>query len=298
MAKVITTADQLDFTINDIPKMPLPRQVLMVKPTYFSVDYVINPHMVRNVGKVDKIEARNQWRVIGDTFDQIGLTVHELDGQEDLPDMVFCANQSLPFEDEEGNRHTVMSIMHADERKDEVPFIEQWYRQHGYEIHYLDEEVIEDFEGSGDALWHAGRRLLWGGYGFRSSLKAYETISGMFRVPVVALELTDESFYHLDTCLCILNEKSALIYPGAFTGQGLELIHAVFSDVIKASKYEAEKMFACNAACSDGKNVVIQKGCTDASKKLRDAGFAVHEVATDEFLKSGGSVFCMKQMVW
>lgn len=298
MSKIITSADQLDFEMEDIPKMPLPKQVLMVKPTYFSVEYVINPHMADNVGKVNKMEAQNQWEVIKDTFAQIGLTVHELEGQEGLPDMVFCSNQSLPFIDEDGNSHAVMSIMHTDERKEEVPFVEQWYRQHGHKIHYLDKDKIEDFEGCGDAIWHMSRRLLWAGYGYRSSVKAYKMISKILNVPVIALTLVDESFYHLDTCLCVLDETTALIYPDAFTEEGLELIDTVFQNVIQASKFEAEKLFACNATCPDGKNVIIQKGCTDVNKKLRDAGFAVQEVDTSEYLKSGGSVYCMKQLIW
>ena len=298
MSHVVQSNGQLDFTLDDIPRMPLPKKAMMVTPTHYSVEYVINPHMKNQVGNVDKIEARNEWELLKDTFDQIGIRVVEVEGQEGLPDMVFCANQSLPYIDENEKTHAVMSIMHADERKEEVPFIEQWYRQNGYEIHYLDEETIDDFEGCGDAIWHTGRRLLWGGYGYRSSLKAYETISGFFDVSVIALELVDESFYHLDTCLCILNSTSALIYPDAFTEEGRALINRLFENVIHASSYEAKKLFACNAVCPDGKNVIIQKGCTDVNKKLRDLGFSVQEVETGEYLKSGGSVFCMKQMLW
>ena len=276
----------------------MPKRVLMVTPTYFSVEYVINPHMANQVGKVDQMEARNQWKVIKDTFEQLERSVHVIEGEQGLPDMVFCANQSLPYIDEEENLHTVMSIMHADERKEEVAYIEQWYRQNGYEVHHLEPSEVDDFEGCGDAIWHTGRRLLWGGYGYRSSIEAYRQISDLFALPVIALELTDESFYHLDTCFCVLDERSALIYPGAFSDEALEMIHQLFDRVITASQYEAEKQFACNACCPDAQNVIIQKGCTDVNKKLRDAGFAVHEVETGEFLKSGGSVFCMKQMVW
>ena len=298
MAQVITSADQIDFTVEERPSMPLPTEVLMVRPLHYSVDYVINPHMADQVGNVDKIEANNEWNLVRSLFDQIGINIHVIEDQEGLPDMVFCANQSLPYIDEDGNEHVFMSIMHADERKDEVPYIEQWYRQNGYKIHYLDEDKINDFEGCGDAIWHTGKRLLWGGYGYRSSLEAYETISDTFDVPILALELVDESFYHLDTCLCVLDEQTALIYPEAFTDEGLEMISKIFDTVIQASKYEAEELFACNASCPDGRNVIIQQGCTDVNKNLRDNGFSVHEVSTYEFLKSGGSVFCMKMLLW
>lgn len=298
MSKVITSVDGLNFSLDNISSMPLPKDALMVQPTHFSVDYVINPHMTENVGMVDKVEAKTEWDILANTFKQIGISIHEIEGEEGLPDMVFCANQSLPFIDNDGQKHVIMSIMHADERKEEVPYIEQWYRQNGYEIHYLNAENIEDFEGCGDAIWHTGKRLLWGGYGYRSSVQAYKTVAETFDVPVIALELVDESFYHLDTCFCILNKNTVLIYPEAFTEDGLALINAVFEHVIHASKYEATNLFACNATCPDGKNVIIQKGCTDVNKKLRDANFAVHEISTGEFLKSGGSVFCMKMMVW
>lgn len=298
MAQVITSADQVEFTINDIPSMPLPSDVLLVRPLHYSIDYVINPHMNDQVGKVDKIKANSEWESVRSLFEQIGLKVNVIEDQEGLPDMVFCANQSLPFIDADGKRQVFMSIMHSDQRKDEVPFIEQWYRHQGFEIHFLDEDKIDDFEGSGDAIWHIEKRLLWGGYGYRSSHDAYAVISETFDVPVIAVELVDESFYHLDTCFCVLDKNTALIYPQAFSDKGIELIEAVFDNVIRASQYEAETLFACNATCPDGRNVIIQQGCTDVNKNLRDAGFSVHEVSTYEFLKSGGSVFCMKQLIW
>jgi N-dimethylarginine dimethylaminohydrolase len=211
---------------------------------------------------------------------------------------VFCANQSLPYIDEDGMRHVLMSIMHAAQRKDEVAFIEQWYRQNGYVVHHLPEGDIQDFEGMGDAIWHTGRKLIWGGFGFRSSLRAYDIVAKTFDVPVIALELNKPAFYHLDTCFCMLNERTALIYPAAFTADGLALLRALIPDLIEADAYEAEELFACNATCPNGKDVIIQAGCVRVNAELRQRGFIVHEVPTDEFLKSGGSVFCMKMMVW
>ena len=295
---IYTSADQLDLTLSDLPTMPVPSEVLMVKPTYFDVEYVINPHMKDHVGQVDKMQAQNEWEHLVDAYEEFGYTVHILDGMRGMPDMVFCANQSLPFVDEDGTNKVIMSIMHTEQRKKEVDAIEAWYKKQGYEILHLDPKKVSDFEGMGDAIWHFKRRLLWGGFGFRSSLDAYEQISDMLHTPVIALELVDEKFYHLDTCFCSLNEKNVLIYPDAFTDEGLKMIHALYDNVIEATSYEAVKLFAVNASCPDGKNVLIQQGCTDVNKKLRDAGFSVHEFSTYEFIKSGGSVFCMKMMLW
>jgi len=298
MATIITSIDDLDFNITDVAEMQQPGSVLMVTPDYFSVEYVINPHMKNQVGMVDKVNARRQWETIYQSFERLGYNTLCIQGAKDLPDMVFSANQSLPGLTPDGQKKAVMSLMHADQRKAEVPFFEQWYRRHEYEVCYLDEEHIQQFEGMGDALWHPGRRLIWGGYGFRTDLKAYEQIAKIFEVPVIALELTSDYFYHLDTCLCLLNEKNVLIYPNAFTAESLEIIHQAFTHVIVADEKEAKELFACNAVCPDGQNVIIQQGCEKTNKKLQQAGFEIIPVETDEFLKSGGSVFCMKLMLW
>ncbi|MDZ7773017.1 MAG: arginine deiminase-related protein [Balneolaceae bacterium] len=298
MSNVITSADQLDFSLDDIPSMPLPKRVLLVRPTYYTVEHEINPHMKGQTGKVDKMQAEDQWEILRDTYRQMELQTEVIEGEEGLDDMVFCANQSLPFLDAEGNKQVIMSIMKAEHRRREVPYLEQWYRRDGYEIFYLNEEKVDYYEGCGDAICHDGLRLLWGGHGFRSTLEGHRRVSELLDVPVLAVELIDDAFYHLDTCLCVLDRRTALVYPDAFTGEGMELIETVFERVIRATSYEARKLLACNAVCPDGRNVIIQKGCTDVNKKLRDAGYQVHEVDTSEYLKSGGSVFCMKQMVW
>lgn len=298
MRTVFTSADQINFGIQDLSIMPVPKKVLMVEPTFFDVTYVINPHMAGHIGSVDTKRAREEWEQLVDGFHSLGIDITILEGQPDLPDMVFCANQSLPFIDENGNRKVVMGIMHTDERKEEVPFIEEWFHGIGYEVLHLDPEKVSDFEGMGDGIWHFRRRILWGGYGFRTDMNAFSQISDILDVPVITLELVDERFYHLDTCFCPLDENSVLIYPSAFSEQGLEMICKLFENVIEAGSYEAEKLLAVNAVSPDGKNVLIQEGCKDVNEKLRKNGFDVHEFRTNEFLKSGGSVFCLKLLYW
>jgi N-dimethylarginine dimethylaminohydrolase len=298
MSKLITCASELTFTLDTLPPMPIPKQAIMVSPEHFTIEYVINPHMEGHIGNVDHAAARAEWEAVRDAFTSAGVTVHTIEGQPGLPDMVFCANQSLPFVDSDGGKHVLMSIMHADQRKNEVPFIEQWYRDNGYTVHHFDGTVIRDFEGMGDAIWHSGKRLIWGGYGFRSSMNAYDIVSDKFDVPVIVLELLHPAFYHLDTCFCMLNSDTVLIYPAAFTPDGLNVIRALIPNIIEANEHEAEVLFACNATCPDGHHVIIQEGCTEVNAKLRDAGFTVVEVPTNEYRKSGGSVFCMKMMVF
>lgn len=297
MSQLYTSADSIDFTVEDLEEMPQPHRVLMVKPSYFDVEYVINPHMKGQIGKVDSMRAKSEWDFLVTGFKELGFDVQILEGEEGLPDMVFCANQSLPYSDGETQK-VIMSRMFAGQRKKEVVIIEKWFEKQDYEILHLNSDSVDTFEGMGDALWHPKKKLLWGGYGFRTSKEVYGEISELLDVPVILLELVDDRFYHLDTCMCMLSSDCVMIYPDAFSEKSLEMIYKMFDRVIESSSYEAEKLFSVNAVCPDGKNVMIQQGCTDVNKKLRDAGFSIHEYSTYQFLKSGGSVFCMKLLYW
>lgn len=298
MNRIYTETVRPDFTLQDVPEMAWPKKVLMVDPAYFNVEYVINPHMEGHIGEVDKERARLEWEALVTTYRELGMEVSVLAGEDGLPDMVFCANQSLPFIDNEGKKRAVMSKMFAPQRRDEVRIVEKWLQAAGYQTMHLNLSDDESFEGMGDAIWHPGKRLLWGGYGFRTSLRVYEQLAEILDVPIIALELTDDKFYHLDTCMCLLNERAVMIWSGAFTDGGLELIHSVYDTVIEVNKEEAVSGLAVNAACPDGQHVLIHEGCTDTNRKLRNAGFTVLERSTTEFLKSGGSVFCMKLFYW
>ncbi|HBV99796.1 MAG TPA: hypothetical protein DEF03_01230 [Bacteroidetes bacterium] len=89
-----------------------------------------------------------------------------------------------------------------------------------------------------------------------------------------------------------------MIYPEAFTEDGRELIHSVFEQVLEIGHEDAMDRFALNAFCPNGRDVLIQKGSVDTISALHNAGFVTHEFDTSEFIKSGGSVFCMKLQTW
>jgi len=294
-----SSPDAIDFQLHDLDPLPLPSKVVMTTPTHFDVQYVINPHMAGHVGSVNQGVATQQWKGLRAAYTALDIPVHVVDGQPGLPDMVFCANQTLPFCRPATETHgVVLSRMHAQERQQEVPHYADFFAQNGYEVHALPDELDTDFEGMGDAIWHPGRYLLWGGYGFRSGLDAYNAVADLLDVDVIALALTDPDFYHLDTCFSVLDEHSVLLYPDAFDATGRALIDRLFTTVVEAPEDECRYQFACNAHCPDGTHVLIQEGCTETNARLSAAGFSPVPLDTSEFIKAGGSVFCMKQMVW
>jgi arginine dihydrolase len=297
---IYRSTHDLDFCLDDVPACPIPARVLMTSPDHFEVSYVINPHMAGHIGSVDAELARKQWDVILKTYRDLGIDVHTVAGLVGLPDMVFCANQTLPYiRARRGDaKGVVLSKMFAEQRMAEVDRYADFFTGLGFETLPLGEQARTSFEGMGDAIWHPSRYLLWGGYGFRTDVNVYDLIRDALDVRVILIELTDPDFYHLDTCLSALDEKTAVIYPGAFTPEGLDLVKSFFPNLIESPEDEARKLFSCNAHSPDGKHVIIQQGCTVTNRALTEAGFVPLEVDTSEFLKAGGSVFCMKQMFW
>lgn len=294
--RTLAEAKKLDLAA--LPDRTEPTEILMCSPSAFEVKDVKNNFMEGNLGTVDRAKAWQQWQDLLGTFEDLGKTVHVLPGVSNLEDMVFCANQMLPAMRPGAGRPVVVPAqMWHESRRREVPYFERWFRSRRYRIERLsDPELL--FEGQGDALWHPGKQLLWGGYGHRTSLETYKELATMLDVPVITLELPTPDFYHLDTCFCLLDAATVMLYPPAFSTKGLALIEHFFPRRIEVSKKDAYEHFACNATALDGETVVLQKGAKSTVAALKKAGFKVVEVDTSEFLKAGGSVFCMKMMVY
>lgn len=273
------------------------KKVLMVSPEFFDVEYAINPYMTSQDGqlnKIDRLKAQSQWSELKDTYSNLGYSAKILEGVRGLPDMVFAANQSFPFWDFSKNKPAVIiSNMRSDFRKKEITYFEKYYLENEYDVHFLKEY---SFEGNGDALIRPNRKEIYGGYGFRTDKNVYREIQSITGYDVFLLELRSEYFYHLDTCFSFLNEDTVAIVKEAFTQEGLDLLRKKFPDIIEIDILEAKNHFAGNCHSPDGKSVLIHLGSEKFKAELQKRGFNVIELDTSEYMKSGGSVFCMKMM--
>jgi len=303
--RVIHRAEHLDFDVRGTAPRPRETRVLMADPQHYAVEYAINPHMQDHVGSVDSTVARAQWSAVRDAYSALGFQVDVLAAAEGLPDLVFTANQSFPTLFPDGRWGAVLSHMGHAQRQPEVALLGAWYREAGGVTVPIDLPVDTPaespapllFEGMGDALWLPGHRLIVGGHGFRTDARVYERLSSILEVPVVAVRLVDERFYHLDTCLSILDPESALYVPAAFDEEGRALLEAVFPRLVALPLDEAERLFACNGHAPDEGHFLVQSGCAETAALVRGMGLEPIELDTSEFLKSGGSVFCMKAML-
>lgn len=290
-----------DLTFQDPGPREEPNAVLLVDPSWFQVVDRKNPYMT---GAINADAAREQWDALYDIYrrlqeDGVVDTVQVLAGVEDLEDMVFCANQSLPWKDDNGRHHVMMSNMRHASRAREVPYFEAFFRKLGYKAHHIPDHLV--MEGMGDSIFHPFTGLLWMGHGYRTAPGVAEILGETLAIPVVPLHLVSEHFYHLDTCFLPVDERTVLLCREAFDQASLERIAGVFEEVVPVSREEATATFCLNTHCIYHREqpvAITPAGEHSVKAFLGERGYRVIEAETSEFIKSGGSVYCMKMMYY
>jgi len=269
--------------------------ILMCPPDYFSVDYRINPWMqpqewTKHGPELLK-EARAGWHRLVETLRGLGASVVILPAQPKLPDLVFTANAAVVLDGT-----ALLARYRYPERSGEEPHVARFFEQlraSGAIDRVVELPPGQMLEGAGDCVWDAARRVFWMGHGPRSDKDGARTVAETFDVPVVELELVNPRYYHLDTCLCVLDGGHVMYAPEAFSLAGLQRIYAYVPEAqrIPIRAQDAEQL-AVNAVCL-GRNIVLSK-CSPAMKiALAAAGYIVHEVNIPQFSMSGGSVCCL-----
>jgi len=181
--------DPTELELTALPTRPLHDVALFIQPTV--LNYTGSASNQVGSGTIDRTRAYEQWYGLVDLYEQLANDVHVLnplaeyrdiddDAQAftppwELPDIIFAANQSLPYPDE---RRVMLSKMGREDRRDEPWYLRSWYQKHGYETEVMEElRQGETFEGMGDAIWHPNRRLLWGGVGMRTTEGVYAELA-------------------------------------------------------------------------------------------------------------------------
>jgi N-dimethylarginine dimethylaminohydrolase len=251
---------------------------LMCRPTYFTVEYAINPWMNPSA-PVDPDLAVRQWDALRRAYLDLGHTVEEIDPLPGLPDMVFAANGATVIDG------TALAVQFRDpQRADEAPAYRSWLERAGFAVH----EPKHVNEGEGDLLL-AGDLVL-AGTGFRTAHAAHAHVQEVFGRPVITLQLVDPRYYHLDTALCVLDERTVAYLPEAFSPGSRAVLRRLFPEAILASAADAA-VFGLNAV-SDGRNVVLPAQATGLAAALRERGYAPIGIDLSELRKAGGGPKC------
>lgn len=265
------------------------RRYLMCPPEYFTVSYKINPWMEPAM-PTDTALAVRQWRVLYDTYIELGHQVELIDPIEGLPDMVYTANGGFVID----NVAYGAKFRYAQRAPEGAAFM-AWFDAHGFDVR----EPVEVNEGEGDFLL-VGDTIL-AGYGFRSTDVSHRELVDVFGREVLSLNLVNPNYYHLDTALSVLDPVEGLIHGGpehaniaylaeAFDAQSRELLEARFPDAIVVGP-EDGAVFGLNSA-SDGRNVIISPRAKGFERQLRERGYTPVKVDLSELLLGGGGIKC------
>lgn len=253
----------------------------MCPPDYFDIEYDINAWMHEG-NQVSAKTAHQQWQKLHDIYtNQLGWNVQLIEPVKGLPDMVFATDCCTIIDDK-----ILLSNFKYPERQPETEQFEKWFRQNGY-THV--KKTQNYFEGGGDTIVFGDKIIA--GHGFRSTPEAHKELGDYFGREVISLKIVDPRFYHMDTSLAVLDDKTVTYFPGAIDEESQAKLKAAVPKLIEATEEEATG-FGLNAV-SDGKNII----CSDESplllQKYRDAGFNVIGTPILEFRKSGGGVKCL-----
>ncbi|MGZ8812586.1 MAG: dimethylargininase [Mycobacterium sp.] len=255
-----------------------PRHYAMTAPTFFTVEYAINPWMDTSV-PVDTHLALSQWEALRQTYKELGHTVELVEPVAGLPDMVYAANGGMMV-----NGRAVSARFAYPQRADESAAYAEWMIRHGYR----PSDTRHTNEGQGDLLVFGS--IMLAGYGFRTDRHAHDEIAAALQMPVVSLELVDPRFYHLDTALAVLDDTTIAFYSPAFSDASRAQLLELVPDAIEVCSADAF-VLGLNAV-SDGLNVVLPAAATGFAAQLREAGFRPIGIDLSELLKGGGSVKC------
>ncbi|HEX5445690.1 MAG TPA: arginine deiminase-related protein [Pirellulales bacterium] len=256
-------------------------QIMMCPPDFYGIEYEINPWMSRHK-QADRQQAHQQWTQLRAVLEAAGATILLQEPVPGLPDLVFTANAAIVY-----RQQAVLARFRHPERQGEEPYDEAWLAANGFTVHRLNPSTY--FEGAGDALF-CGDTLV-AGYRIRSDVRGHQEIGRLFDCRVIALELVDPYYYHLDTCFCPLAPGVAIYYPEAFDDYGRRALAQVVPELIPVTTGEARR-FACNAVVV-GRTVVTNTGCPELHAALGSRGYACRETPLDEFVKAGGSAKCL-----
>jgi len=267
---------------------------LMCRPEHFAVSYTINPWMdpkrwARDAGA--HAAAEREWAALHRKLLMLGAAVELVPPVPGLPDLVFTANAAVVLD----GKALLARFRHPERQREEGHF-EAAFRTLQARglidvVRKLPKHLV--LEGAGDCVWDTRRKLFWMGYGLRSDAGAARAVEDMFGQDVVALELADARFYHMDTALAPLPGGEVMYLPGAFSAAGRA---AIRERVAPHERVEIAIEDGCRLAANAvalGNMLIMSGGGRRLRAELRERGYAVATTPLASFLRSGGSAFCL-----
>jgi N-dimethylarginine dimethylaminohydrolase len=286
----------------------------MGDPAHFRVLGGANPHTRDRWGRRKRVDAdlaRRQWARLRDLLRDLGIDVRVVPPDPRCPGLVYPANAGVRL----GRRFVLANLIET--RTAERPHYRRAIEAVGLEI----VEVGGRFEGEADLFRWADAWIFTSGrlerqrfvprlglppwrrvYGFRSDPALAPVLESMVApAGLLPLTLTDERYYHGDTCLCAFGPGRAhlLAHLGALAPASREALRARAGDALVEVGAADAAIYAANSFWADSAGVLVMpEGVSaDLRARVRERGAPATTIATvdvSEFLKKGGgSVKCM-----
>jgi N-dimethylarginine dimethylaminohydrolase len=199
--------------------------------------------------------------------------------------MTFAGDCGVVF----GRTFLASNFRHP-QRQPETQYYSAWFAAHHYEVIHPPEKVF--FEGLGDIIYEGTSVVI--GHGPRSSAESCALVREVFpHLNILAqIELAGEDFFHVGLAAALLDERTLLYHPEAFTKASQTCLEQVFPRIIRICERDARENFVCN-------NIRISRtllidDCTESLEhELAGLGYKVVKCDMSEFKKSGGSIRCL-----
>lgn len=255
----------------------------MCQPTNFSIRYQINPWM--KVDSIDSQKAQSQWENLIKTYKKANINVIKIQQNQDFPDMVFTTDSFII----KGNTALLANFFHP-QRQAEPEIFEPLLSSLNFKIKKIPDQY--KFEGGDFRFYH---NKLFLGYGFRTQKDSISQLKRILKTRIIPIQLINPKYYHLDTCFFILNENHAFYIKDAISSHSLHDLKMHFTNLHQIQKSDQQN-FAANSVVY-GNNVIGNTHLDQFKSQIINLGYNFLEVDISEFLKSGGGIHCLSNLV-
>lgn len=259
----------------------------VVEDCRYQVAWQINPHM--EIGAVDFHKADQQHRAFKEALVAAGADVIELPFVHGAFDCVFSKDPAVVVE-RRGVKKALLARLRYAERQREQAARADFYERHGFEV--ICENAGPSWEG-GDTVMLANGRGMFLGHGPRTKREAATWLEKYLEIPVTPLELCDEHLYHLDMCLAMLADGTALVCESALTKESMLALERApgVRHVITVPREDA-LAFGLNLV-TVGDTVLSGSVVPRVANIIRGRGFKPLPIPLDQFHLAGGSAACL-----
>lgn len=260
------------------------KQVLMSYPQYLSIEpiNVISKHFKDH--QLDKKKIDEEFNLLVQTYQNLGIEVFFLPPNETYPDSVFARDFGACLKD-----GYILGRFKHEYRKNERKAYEK--KMQKLNIPQLFKVHEGYFEG-GDFFFLDDKTIVIGLLE-RTNQIGYQEIKEHFKNQYKVLFVeSDPEFLHLDMCFNLIDEHLALICKDAFDISFLQELQKRNIELIEVSKKDIFR-HGLNVQALGDKKVLALKKNHDINLQIKQKGYEVIELDITEILKCGGGIHCM-----